>query len=337
MRLIIQGKEEDPFIEEVRSRYVLPLRDELAGAIDGYAGMDWRSRFARVIELNAPQYGTGDCLPLGEALVFAGVRLGSEVIVGADSSGCGPAQPPVLVRQYQPRFSDRRQLARSYALSAEESIIPRPGAASRLHEFLRGELIVHEYQTGDRVAYEDLPAAYRAALLALYLSARVFVPAEQIVAFILGDTGGEELHGSTVMAFANKNELGARDGWHVWIRGTRPGDTFMRTLGRVLRNIREDYTGESIGLDFWAADKPRRRKPDRMTERACEYAFEFEQKLLAEGKCLHGKRKNGVSIDHMLGQMQLELGDAVRHYDAKTFSKIYGDYKKRIEQEQAVE
>ena len=323
----------DYFVEDVMSSYVLPLRDELAREIEGYEDMDYQTRFAHVIALNAPHYGIGDCLPFGKALVFAGVKLGHEVIVGTIMNG----EVPVPVKQYQPRFSDRQQLSRSYALApdsilppywkaADGSMVPRPGAAtSRLHEFL----------TGERDAYEALPAAYRAALLALYLGARVMAPVEQIVAYILGGDYRAlnavqveaALGAADYLITPAYNPFGRAEGWHVRLRDSKPGNKTVRDkLFTELRSLRALPLG-------WGDDEQvereieKRRKPHKGPERACEWLYEYEQVLKQEGKHLG---RGGVSYRDALAKMQTEAWEIGKQYeDPASLGRQYRRFKAR--------
>ena len=327
--------EADPVVEVVRSRYVLPLREELAREVEGYEGLDWRSRFARVIALNAPMYGVGDCLPLGQALVFAGVKLGEDVIVGTAYDG----PVPVEVRQYQPRFSDRWQFGQSYALLPEKSVIPRPDAVSRLHEFLTGTSEVREYETGKIIAYGDLPPAYRAALLALYLDARVVAPVEAILAFILGDRDG---HGETLlsgeyMPTPCMNIYGRAEGWLVRIRATHLRNKDGEDLARYLRWCREAIINdEGATLKFWGDDEEaeqrlaKLRAPHDGPEEACLWVRKYELWLTSQGKCIGGTKRNGVRWEDVLAKLiQEEPQIGCRYEDAQHLRRQYHRWQKR--------
>ena len=327
----------DYFVESVLSSYVLPLREELAREVEGYERMDYDARFAHVIALNAPHYGVGDCLPLGRALVFAGVQLGKEVIVATMMEGEFPGAVPVLVKQYQPRFSDRQQLRRSYALAPDDSIlppywvapdgsaVPRPGASSRLHEFL----------TRERETYEALPAAYRAALLALYLGARIMAPPEQIVEFILG--GGTRLDAVQIQAVLGVaaysytpayNAFGRAEGWHIRLRDSKPSNEIRDALFTELRSLR------AAPLD-WGDDeqiereREKRRAPHKGPEAACEWLYEYEQQvLIPRGEHL-GNKGPGKRVPYgdAFAKMPWELR---KHYedDDKDPESLYRQYRR---------
>lgn len=295
---------DDLFIESVARDYVRPLQDELAREIAGYEGMDARARFVHVVKLDELQHGQGDSLPLGEALVHAGVRLGREVAFSC-MVGDAPLMELVEVKQYQPRFSDRRQLKQSYALISAPALIPRDVGASRLHEFLVDE----------RETYEALPAPYKAALLCLYVEGEIVARSEDVLAFVLGDCRQDaaELHGADFVEVSAVNANGKPDGWLVRIRGSKPSAELGKKLARALRNKRPSKTEQRYSK----------------TEVALSYVYKFEQELKREGKCLDARKKNGVGFDVVIAKMEVDLGDAVRHYDAKTLSTIYGQYKKR--------
>ena len=299
---------DDLFIESVARDYLRPLQDELAREIAGYQGMDARARFVHVVKLDERQHGQGDSLPLGEALVHAGASLGQEVAFRC-LVGDAPSMELVEVKQYQPRFSDRRQLKQSFALNSAPELFPDRAGASRLHEFLVDE----------REAYDALPAPYKAALLCLYIEGRVVARSEDVLAFVLG---AAELHGQLSTATPAVNVNGKPDGWLVRIRDSKPSVEFGKNLARALRDYRP---GDAEAYP----EKVKHRAGDPKTETACRYVYRFEQELKRQGKCLDARKKNGVGFEVVIAKMEVDLGDAVRHYDAKTLSDVYRKWKKR--------
>ena len=335
---------DDLFVERFVERFVLPLREELACEVEGFRDMDGQERFVHVLALNAPVHGIGDCLPFGGALVYAGVRLGRDVSF---------KRSDVEVSQYQPRFSDRRQLD-SYALFPEpshyfqtfskSSCWSAPKRPSRLHEFLVGELEVHEYDTGERITYGDLPAPYRAALLALYLGSRIVEHPDTIARFILGDAGDRRfaqrlaqlgfeagtIHSRDYLAVPSVGADGMADGWLVRIPCTRPGRDYGIALAARLRKSSEVFGPDGVEGDHDdGGAQAKCRQPDPRVEDACRWMHDYILGLRQQGVPLDGRRADGVGFDSVVRDMQLALGADAPEWSTDTARKNYSNYLKR--------
>ena len=210
-----QRLRDEAFINAVRKKYVAPLVAELDAAVDGYSKMIPYDRFLALMRLNEEH------APNGESLLLEFGYVGG----GVDENGVPYADASLTTRGLV--FSGIQlnyhcEMRNGVPVYSKAICCPHPiGTDGDILSILDG------------YAYDNLPLAFRVALIALYVRQNVFTTNANACCFAAGIRNDVELRRFFVDRI--RTESGELLGWDVMLRDARPENDLMKSLGRMMR------------------------------------------------------------------------------------------------------
>ena len=188
------------------------------------------------------------------------------------------------------------------------------GEADGFHSFVDDRLFMGDseyFLTKERERYDSLPPEFKAAFLCRFIKTQVIVKDDwSVISFVLG--ASDELETSRY-SIAPIKDAGHIAGWNIRIADVKPDKGFWNKLFYIVCNYGHVPTSEK-----------RQRMPDERTELACTFVNSLERQGI-----VIDARKGGIGWANVVAQMEVKLGDKVRHYEPDTLSRVYRAWKKR--------
>lgn len=288
----------------LRDEFIVPLMDDIGTLVPRWAEMNVVERFNALSELNAPNIGKGECLPVVcPEYELAWFQAYSGDVVSCDFWAYGGRMGGILPLQFSEHSATQLSHGARFALMSSN--------------------------------FRGLPPAYRVAVIAEFVLENVVTGYSEAFAFALGSDKLKTYRVSIAPKVSITADMQTRrvEGWTIHVSDARPTNAQLLAAGRLIRAYDDAVQDPDFVVPF-VRDLNELNEPDdhrkakRSGDAELRNMVSFVDDLIASGT---DPRRGGNSTWREVWRylMRDRPDLAARYASSRSLMQSYSQYKKR--------